>query len=785
VPEGKALTGAAAERGEGGGGDIAPPAPPLPIGYSPSNLCELNTPDSMGRICIIHEPSAQYLPVRPGRYRIVMAAASKTGYSFSVMARTARAVPETVEVRMKECETKMRERPRIKQELYELTQSVRLSERKYRLVEGLIAESEQTCEDLQRQIGALNAKLKYDANKDGLTREQAREIDTGIGRLEIEFAATVKKTMSRRQELKDITEGLDRMMELKREREDNMVAIDRFLEFQRTHLASAAAAGVGIAQAAKYAKRINARFVADEHVTSKMGRRQAFEAVKQTTLLTPAQKLRRKAMNMKHAGLGVLDVVQSKWVAYDRVRCPEEWTLYSSGEESEDEDEEDDEGASPNSRRRRKAPAPQRIEVPWTRQDLVRIMEADKESLPVQEAKIQKMMKKFHDRRASDQPHDMGFETREQMKKGGKHAKKLTPEQLEFLLYDKVLHPAWYKEAKVENRWAGVDGVIGDGDGLTRRKGGYQKGLAAMKRAILDAEKKGNLQGKKGGAELEDKDRNKGDKDTVDEGSGMKGVISGPEGQDICVVREHPDPEKPAYDVLLVSATTKATKTALRHQKDGHDPNQKFVFEPLPNLVLKQEDLVALMQKDPERIEGLEDLVDDQYRHKVAAARVEDKEKMDSRLCRVYRILAKYAPPKIHRSEGSEIDRRGAQGNLDVIRHDATTPEVDTDIDKRCRTVLEEIDLSFECTAPYMQSSVMHSVPQMFPIDVLRADLERELDRLLCEQVFERERATRIMVSFAASRTSLGVLLSSGFVCLQSTAFVVILVLVCLARIFF
>ena len=27
----------------------------------------------------------------------------------------------------------------------------------------------------------------------------------------------------------------------------------------------------------------------------------------------------------------------------------------------------------------------------------------------------------------------------------------------------------------------------------------------------------------------------------------------------------------------------------------------------------------------------------------------------------------------------------------------------------------------------------------------MRADLERELDRLLCEQVFERERATKIM----------------------------------------
>ena len=39
----------------------------------------------------------------------------------------------------------------------------------------------------------------------------------------------------------------------------------------------------------------------------------------------------------------------------------------------------------------------------------------------------------------------------------------------------------------------------------------------------------------------------------------------------------------------------------------------------------------------------------------------------------------------------------------------------------------------------------MHSVPQKFPIDVLRADLERELDRLLVLQVIERERATKLI----------------------------------------
>ena len=61
-------------------------------------------------------------------------------------------------------------------------------------------------------------------------------------------------------------------------------------------------------------KVINARFVAEEHVHSKMGKRQALEAVHQTTLLTPAQKLRRKAQNMKHAGLGLLEPEESRWI---------------------------------------------------------------------------------------------------------------------------------------------------------------------------------------------------------------------------------------------------------------------------------------------------------------------------------------------------------------------------------------------------------------------------------------------------------------------------------------
>ncbi len=687
--------------------------PPVPIGYAPVDSCELNSPDKLGRLCIIHRPSAQCLPVRAGRYRIVVAAASQTSYTFSVLAQVAHSVPSIIKIRAQECQAMMKERPVLKQELYELTQSVRLSERKYRLVEGLITESEQACEELQRQIGSLNAKLKYDASKDGLTRDQAREIDTGIGRLELDFAAMVKKTMSRRQELKDITTGLDRMMELKRLREDKMARTDSFLLFQRQWLPAAAAAALGISSAVMYAQRINARFVAEEHITAKTGKRDALEAVKQTTMLTPAQKLRRRAMNMPHAGLGLLEVEESRWIAFDRVRCPEEWLLYSSGEsdnERQSYDQANEGDTSPKSKAKR-------IDVPWTRQDLIRIYTAEPSTLPPQEAKLNKLMKKFHDRRPSSAAPDLGSEARDAAKRHPGGFNTLTLEQREFLLYDKVLHPAWYADVETREKWTGVDGVVGSGDGLQKTRGGYHKGHAALQRAVAASTAADKLTRRKtkdlvGGRSFSDV--------SAQNLSGKRddhwGTVIGPGGQTVSLFMD----VRSGRSSLTVSATKAQTDRAMQHQRDGHDPNEEFVFDPPANLVLQQVDLVELIKAKPEDV-------------------------VEPRLKRVHQLLTKYAPPKIHSAEGSAIDRRGAQGKIQVIRYDTVPAEVDVDIDKRCRRVLEEIDLSFECTAPYMRSDVMHSVPQMFPIDVLRADLERELDRLLCEQVFERERATRIM----------------------------------------
>ena len=83
------------------------------------------------------------------------------------------------------------------------------------------------------------------------------------------------------------------MAELKRDREDELKAIDEFLAFQRRYLPKATASAI-ISVAAEFANKINARFVAQDHLHSAMGEGE-LEVTALSHMLTPAQKLRRKA----------------------------------------------------------------------------------------------------------------------------------------------------------------------------------------------------------------------------------------------------------------------------------------------------------------------------------------------------------------------------------------------------------------------------------------------------------------------------------------------------------
>ena len=91
-----------------------------------------------------------------------------------------------------------------------------------------------------------------------------------------------------------------------------------------------------------------------------------------------------------------------------------------------------------------------------------------------------------------------------------------------------------------------------------------------------------------------------------------------------------------------------------------------------------------------------------------------------------------------------EREKRG--GGPPPVDWNKSGGTLETDIDLRCREVQKEMDRAAHNSNPFMDSAVLHAAPQKFPTQVLRLELERELDRLLREQVYERERAQRFLV---------------------------------------
>jgi hypothetical protein len=64
---------------------------------------------------------------------------------------------------------------------------------------------------------------------------------------------------------------------------------------------------------------------------------------------------------------------------------------------------------------------------------------------------------------------------------------------------------------------------------------------------------------------------------------------------------------------------------------------------------------------------------------------------------------------------------------------------IDTDVDLRCRKLMKEIDLAAHNSNQFMDSEILTGSALRYPTTVLRLELERDLDRSLLMQIFERE----------------------------------------------
>lgn len=116
---------------------------------------------------------------------------------------------------------------------------------------------------------------------------------------------------------------------------------------------------------------------------------------------------------------------------------------------------------------------------------------------------------------------------------------------------------------------------------------------------------------------------------------------------------------------------------------------------------------------------------------------------------RIYGLLMKYNGTYKAYVEWEKARDLRSQIDADLagkhIRHEKNGLVVTKDVDERARLVLREIEKVCANSNPFTQSSVLHTSDQKFPTAVLRLELERELDRLLREQILERERLVNML----------------------------------------
>ena len=100
---------------------------------------------------------------------------------------------------------------------------------------------------------------------------------------------------------------------------------------------------------------------------------------------------------------------------------------------------------------------------------------------------------------------------------------------------------------------------------------------------------------------------------------------------------------------------------------------------------------------------------------------------------------------EVARRTQRERERNGGLGGFKIDFGNHPEP-VSKDSDARCRQVQQEIDRAAHNSNKTMWSTVLRGTEQAFPTRVLRQALEDELDGLLREQVYERERAQRFAI---------------------------------------
>ena len=458
---------------------------PVSVGFAPYHMQSPNLPETIGRVSILHRPKRR--PIVPGFFQIVVGVASNTKYTIEVSARTAKAALPVVDegiVKAKEMQARL---PNVLHELDDLSESLRLAERKLLVCQKMIDEAQSEMDRSQSQMAVVSHKLEIDDEEMTLLEDERRELERELAILEVEYTQWANLYASRNQEHEDIKEGIKLIFEFQRTRQNEKKKLKAELDQARHDYPACIAALRGIVEATNVATTLN---------TIVQGASSAWAASFSGTtnknagpsLVTPADDVRRR---VKREGFDAMTVEEQQWCLLDQAMCPHK---YEWLKEKEEEDAQSRLAMGKMPKVKKYTPAVEAFKLP--KSEIVSIMKTPFSMMSRKEIIVRKLMTKYHDDasilKRSFAAAAFGFDPHRAERTRAKMPKTYSMEEREWATVDRILHPEVWKFYVNHDKNTGSDRKAKESvnQGAEAAKGsGMNKGLEEEKKEVKDTKK--------------------------------------------------------------------------------------------------------------------------------------------------------------------------------------------------------------------------------------------------------------------------------------------------------
>ncbi|CAM9245524.1 unnamed protein product [Discosporangium mesarthrocarpum] len=297
---------------------------PQPVGFSPHSLQSLNTPDTMGRVMILHQP--RVLPIREGTFQarqkdenLVVGGGSRVRYSAMVMAIMASDAETVFQRSLEVAMSKKKRYPEALKELDNLKDNSKLTRWKMRVIRELMTEAQEEAARCESELDEVHHEIKEEEEDQKLDDDARRALLAEARDTKVEFSQWKRVFSSRSQENKDVKAGLEQVKDCIVELEKEVGSLKDSLEQARRVLPAAMYVLKGQSEATDLALELNASV---DPFTGAAARWAAIDTLQDriSISLTPAEKVRRA---LKEENWEALSLDEKRFTMVDRVLNPD------------------------------------------------------------------------------------------------------------------------------------------------------------------------------------------------------------------------------------------------------------------------------------------------------------------------------------------------------------------------------------------------------------------------------------------------------------------------------